>query len=335
MAPHRSPYPRPGFRSRSGPPSLPGLLPGLHSSSDDPDAVPPCDSGCMESVAALVGIVIIVVIIWEVFKDLFHPAHSGAFSDWLGRRLFNLVRGRPSMLPIAGPLAVVGVIGSWVLMLVLGFGLIYNSSFPEGFRTSTGEIPPDSPQLLSALYFSFATLVTLGYGDLVPNTMPMRFIATTEALIGFGLLTASVSSIVLLYPALSRMRLAARRTAHLVAAQRATGVSVIDSASVPVLERLADDVTSLRIDLVHFPIAYYFAADEADASVARWAMELVRIATAGLSADGEQIRLAAGLLDSALTDLARHLGERFVRVDPGDREAVFRAVARDHAVSLA
>lgn len=289
----------------------------------------------MELVAMLIGIVIIVLIVWEVFKDLFHPAHSGALSDWVGRRLFALLRRRRSLLPLAGPLTLVTVIGSWVLMLVLGFGLVYYGSFPEGFRTSTGDVPPGSPQLLSALYFSFETLITLGYGDIVPDALPLRFVATTQALIGFGLLTASVSSIVLLYPALSRMRLLGRRISQIVAAERATGVSIAEGGSVVFFEQLAENVTQARIDLVQLPMAYYFATEDTEASVARWSLQLVRVATAGLGATAAPVRLAAGVLDQALDDFARHLGERFVDADPRDREAVFRAVARDHAVEIA
>jgi hypothetical protein len=221
-------------------------------------------------------------------------------------------------------------------MLVLGFGLIYYPWYPEGFRTSTGEIPSGSARFLSALYFSFETLITLGYGDLVPNGTAVRFLSATEGLIGFGLLTASVSSIVLLYPVLARMRLLGRRIGYCVKAQREAGVSIAESGSDVLLVALAEDVTNTRIDLVHFPIAYYFATDDVDASVPRWVLQLVRIAREGLSPNAPpNVRLAAAVLDCALTDFAHHLGERFIDMDSSDREAVFRAVATDHAVHVA
>jgi Ion channel len=289
----------------------------------------------VELLAAVVGIAIIVLILREVFKDLFHPAHSGALSDWIGRRLFNLLRRRRPMLPLAGPLALVFVIATWVLLLVVGFALLYYGWFPDGFRTSTGDIPPRSPRFLLVLYFSFETLITLGYGDLVPQFMLVRFISGFEALIGFGLLTASVSSIVLLYPALARLRLLARGIANFVGGERAVGVGVADSGSDVLLAGFARDLTNTRIDLVHFPIVYYFAADDVEASLARWVPQLVRIAQDGLSANAPpNVRLAASILDRSLTDFAAHVGERFVQTDPKDRDAVFRALARDHAVEI-
>jgi len=36
----------------------------------------------------------------------------------------------------------------------------------------------------TAIYFSFVTLTTLGYGDITPVSMPARMLTTAEALIG-------------------------------------------------------------------------------------------------------------------------------------------------------
>jgi hypothetical protein len=46
------------------------------------------------------------------------------------------------------------------------------------------------------------------------------------------------------------------------------------------------------------------------------------------------VRLAAGALDTALHDLADLLARRFVHVDPADRDAVFRAFARDQTIDV-
>jgi voltage-gated potassium channel Kch len=282
------------------------------------------------------GLLIIAATVWEVFQDLFHPAHGGALSDWIARGYFHLLRRRRSLLPLAGPVALVSVIAIWVVLLVVGFALVYYSWYPAEFRTSTAALPPESPHFAAVLYYSFETLVTLGYGDLVPQATALRFTAAVEALIGFGLLTASVSAIVLIYPALARMRVLARGVAALVDAERRAGISVAESGAHEVLERLARDVVHARTDLVHFPLIYYFAAADENASALHWTNQLARMAQEGASAERPaQMRLAAAALDRALSDFADLLADRFVHAEAGDRDAVFEAVARDHAVSVA
>jgi hypothetical protein len=289
----------------------------------------------MNALAAFAGVSLVALIVWQVFKDLFHPAASGAVSDWVGRSVFRVFRHRRGCMPLAGPLAVVLTIGVWVAGLVFGFALIYLHSYPMQFQTSTGMVPPP-PRLPSALYFSFETLITLGYGDLVPMSQTMRFSACLEALIGFGLLTASVSSIVLLYPAVARTRLLSRTIAHLVEAQQRAGVSLARAGADVMLERLATGVTNLRVDLMHFPMLYYFVPRDEDASVAKWTAHLEQFALEGCHPDClPQVRLAARTLEAALQDLATVLAMRFLRVSSNERSIVFRAFAQDHKVSPA
>jgi hypothetical protein len=61
----------------------------------------------MDALAACGGVVLISLVVMEVFKDLFHPTNSGALSEWLGRRLFNLFRRKIWLLPLAGLLTLV------------------------------------------------------------------------------------------------------------------------------------------------------------------------------------------------------------------------------------
>ena len=289
----------------------------------------------MDIVAAIVGILLVALVVWEVFNDLFHPTNSGALSDWLGRHLFNLLRRTKTMLPLAGPLALVGTIATWVALLMLGFGLIFYGSVPGGFRTSTATVPPGDHRFGTAMYVSAQTLTTLAFGDVVAYAPAMRAAATAEGLIGFGVLTASVSSIVLIYPALSRMRLLARGVAHIVAAERNVDVPMTRTGSDVVHANLARDVTNTRIDLIHFPIIYYFAPVEPEGSIAYALPHLVRLARDGQQAHlPPHVRLAAAALDRSLDDFADALVERFLDTDRKDRDAVFAAFARDHAVEI-
>lgn len=55
-----------------------------------------------------------------------------------------------------------------------------------------GTLGKGVPHLFDAIYFSAATFTTVGYGDLAP-VGPIRFLAGTEALAGFVLITWSAS----------------------------------------------------------------------------------------------------------------------------------------------
>jgi voltage-gated potassium channel Kch len=282
----------------------------------------------------VIGTLLVVAILWEVFHELFHPSGRGALSDWIGRSIFAIMRRHKSLLPAAGPLSLILVILAWMVGLVIGFALIYSARFPTAFQTSTSSTPPADHAWLTATYFSFETLVTLGYGDLMPRVPGLRLVATVEALLGFALLTASVSSIVLIYPALTRTRTLALGVAHLAAAEANVALSPARVGSDVFLAGLARDVTQMRIDLIHFPMTYFFAPDNADASVASWTGVLARFARDGRAADQPaHVRVAAAALDAALDGLADVLRRRFRDASSEDREKVFDAVAEAHRVT--
>jgi hypothetical protein len=83
------------------------------------------------------------------------------------------------------------------------------------------------------------------------------------------------------------------------------------------------------------PMLYYFAPRDENASVAKWTAQLEHFACeAGHPDCRPPVLLAARTLEAALQDLATVLAERFIRVSPKERSAVFRAFAQDHRVAL-
>ena len=100
------------------------------------------------------------------------------------------------------------------------------------------------------------------------------------------------------------------------------------------LNSLARDVTHARIDLVHFPVVYYFTTSDREASTATWMTDLMRLAEAARSPDHPQrVRLAAAALDSALHDFATILDDRYLRTRSRDDARIFHAFARDHLLT--
>lgn len=282
----------------------------------------------------LPGILVLAFTFNQIFQDLFHPTQSGALSEWLGRTTFRLFRRWPSTLSIAGPLTLMIVILSWASLQAIGFALIYWVSFPGAFHFAQSPPPASASGFWTVLYFSVQVMTTLGLGDLLPIAAWVRVLVSIQALVGFALLTASVSSIVLIYPPLSRMRTLARFTETLLEAAKRTGIEVVSGPAQDLLNGLAVNVIQARVDFIHFPILYYFHADRRRSSLARALPNLLGFAEEGLKPDiSEQVRLASATLQTALEDLAQVLSNRFVHLESNDPAAVFRAYAEDHVIA--
>lgn len=269
---------------------------------------------------------------WEIFQDLFHPSLRGSFSDWVGRSTFRVFRRHnPSLLSMAGPLTLVVVIFSWALLQAFGFALIYWVAFPRDFQLNPGSQSATAHGFWMVLYYSLEVLTTLGLGDIMPKTNWLRLLATFQALIGFALLTASLSYIVLIYPALGRLRSLALRTEILVQAAQKTGIDAVSGSAERLLGDLAASVIQARVDFIHFPLIYYFHSDRRRSSLAHSLPDLLRFAENGSNPDApDRVRLAAASLQAALEDLARVLSRRFLHASSDEPGPVFDAYMANH-----
>jgi Ion channel len=278
------------------------------------------------------GIVIIGWTLREVFMDLFQPSGSGSLSLFLGRRVFQVSKRFPGSLRVAGPLNIVVVISCWALLLASGFALFYWGRFPQAFRSSVS--PPHNPisRFSTALYFSLSSLTTLASGELAPVGNWIRLVTALESLIGASLVTASITWIVLIYPAHGRIRALSRRTFTLARAQKETGIDLFSVNAEALLADLSVSVIRVRIDLIYFPLVYYFQTDSEGSSVSGALIQLARFAEqASREKESESVRLSAAILTLALGDIAETLSTRFVpKADSSNPLSVFEAVRRDH-----
>ncbi len=283
---------------------------------------------------ALPGFLIIAFAFTEIFQDLFHPTHTGSLSDWIGHSVFKLFRRWPSILSTAGPLTIVLVVLCWALLQALGFAFIYCLGYPDGFQLQNRQQHPGAMYgFWTMFYFSFQVMTTLGFGDVLPKAEWLRITSAVQALIGLALLTASVSSIVLIYPALGRMRLLARRTTILIKAAKETRIEIISDDADGLLNELATAVIQTRVDLIHFPTTYYFHSDHRRSSLAAALPRILELANAGSVPHApDRVRLASATLRAGLQDLAKLLDDRFLHTNSGDPAVVFKAYAKDHVI---
>jgi hypothetical protein len=272
----------------------------------------------------------------DVFDALFHPEGRGSLARLITRSVwgaFRAVAPGTRAFPLAGPVARVAVIATWAALLVLGWALVYVPHMPEGFRFDSGAASAGG-DFVHALYVSLVTLTTLGFGDVTPQADGLRVVLPLEALLGFGLLSASISWLLLIYPVLSRRRSLAYEIWLLREAEPDTRLSLDDlepEATERVLSELTSRLVGVERDLVNFPISYYFAESDPRFSLPAVAPYLVELGRRGI-AEGrpDRVRLRADMLLKVVDDLAKTTAARFHGQRAGTTDELLRAYARDH-----
>ncbi|MFN2320428.1 MAG: ion channel [Dermatophilaceae bacterium] len=286
---------------------------------------------------SIAGAVLIGVALLDIFRTLWHPRGLGGVARAIFTVTWRLTRplsrgSRSSEL--SGPLALVITVTVWTAMVVLGWALIYLPHLPEGFNYSSSLDPARSSGLVAAIYISFVFVATLGLGDIVPEASWLRLLVPLQALVGFVLLTAAISWILQLYPALGRRRALARRLSALACAQTR---EVVSSGEVSVAASLLDGVTEgviqVQVDLLQYGESYFFREERAANSLAATSGVLLDLIDAGRAASSPEVRHAAEVLNTAVDDLSTAVATQYPHLDDNaadDPVAVMGAFARDH-----
>ncbi|RZU30803.1 potassium channel family protein [Blastococcus saxobsidens] len=281
--------------------------------------------------AAGAGIVLFAV--RDMFHTIWHPSGQGTLSRlvilmvWRGSQL---LKRRAHQSSVMGPVALLSVILTWGVTIVAGWTLVYWPHMAEGFSFSSSLDPAQRSDFLDSLYLSLVTVATLGYGDIVPQEPWLRLTSPLQALIGFALLTAAVSWVLQIYPALARRRTLAIRLALLQRAGAARLLPATDSSSsATLLQSLAGDLTQIRVDLTQYAETYYFRETDAVASLPAQLPFARELARAGRESAQEELRLAGTVLAEAVQDYAHLLAQQFPLA--GDStDDVLRNYAADH-----
>lgn len=125
---------------------------------------------------------------------------------WHRRARRNGGAGRHQLLTRVGPAALIGVVSTWVLLLVLGYFLVLSADPSSVASASTGA--PAS--VWERLYFAGFTVSTLGMGDFVPKGAAWRALTAFASLSGFFVMTLTVTyAIPVVSAVVAKRRLAA------------------------------------------------------------------------------------------------------------------------------
>lgn len=230
----------------------------------------------------VIGAALLLLAAGEIYFTILHGrGRSGVLSEAINRGAWRVLRAvalrlsrgrRHRLLNALGPLLLPALFALLLAVLIAGFAFIYLPRMPDDFTVSSAPAPP----LAEALYFSGSTLLTLGYGDVVPRTGLMRVLAVIESAVGLGVISLAVTYLLSVYGALERKRTVALSFYH-QAEEGADAAGFIAHHFVngefrgltDALSTAARDLQSLLEAHIEHPILHYFHPVEVHKSLPR------------------------------------------------------------------
>lgn len=268
---------------------------------------------------SLAGLVLIAIALRDIFDVLFHHEGRASLSRAITRTVWRLLRRagdvRAGLFSLAGPYGLVATIAAWAILILVGWALLI---WPHlgGFETSAGT--PATGGLWEALHISGSVLSTMGFGDVTPVDRWLRVLAPLEALLGFGLLTASVTWLFAVHPAVQQRRALAY---ELWLLQKATDgehdAAVTDGQ---MFTELTSRIVAVERDLVSIPASYYFRDPDERLLLSAQLPFLREVVRQASDDEDRGTRLRARALSIAIDDLLltiahRLHGERDMQAD--------------------
>lgn len=155
----------------------------------------------MGSIAGIAGgLIVIGITLVDVFQSVIVPRAEDTVLrvsryvtrfawrvwPWLSEMLYGANETkREDFLGTYAPFALMLMLVSWVTMLLLGWGLLFYG-LREGLR-------PAHLSFGSCVYFAGTSLLTIGYGDIIPVTAATRALAVVAAASGLGVVAIVIS----------------------------------------------------------------------------------------------------------------------------------------------
>ena len=276
------------------------------------------------------GLVLLSLALRDIFDVLFHLEGRASVSRFVTRTVWQAMRRasdvRPKLFPLAGPCGLVATIAVWAILLIVGWALLIWPHLAS-FETAAGE--PTDGGFWEALHISGDVLSTMGFSDVNPVDQWLRVILPLEALLGFGLLTASVTWLFAVHPAVQRRRALAYEL--WLVRQASDGEYDAPVFDEQMFSELTSRIIAVQRDIVAIPASYYFRDPDERLLLSAelpFLRDLVRHVAREASHTATVQR--AGMLSQAIDDLLLTIARRLhggEDVEPGE---ALRMFARDH-----
>lgn len=159
----------------------------------------------MDLVYLPLGLFLLVLVVWDVFETVVVPRPTPGWfriGRYLVRGSWRAIRafagpsggrgpGRERLLGFFAPAATLVLLAVWLIVIITAFGLIL-----FGVRD---QLSPPPTNLGTALYLSASSVLTIGYGDIVPTGALAQVAVIAAAAVGLGVVALVVTFLFALY----------------------------------------------------------------------------------------------------------------------------------------
>lgn len=271
----------------------------------------------MSTLLLAAGVLVVLLVCVDVaMTALSSGSPMGPLATWETKVVYGPLRFRASgprdvRLRAAGPLVTLAVLGMWIVVLWMGWTLIFSADADAAVSATTGT-PVGGWE---RAYFAGISLFTLGTGDVRAGDPAWQLASAVAAVNGLTLVTLSVTFVLPIVTAVTHRHRLAARIALLGETPDRVVLGFWDGTSLrgtdAVLGSVVNDILLLAERHHTYPILHYFhSADPVTAFPLRLAVldEALTIMQHGLDPEvtggGVMVSQARGAIDRLLTVLA-------------------------------
>jgi hypothetical protein len=217
----------------------------------------------MEPIAFAAGVFLLALTFWDLFETVVVPRPTPGWfriARYLVRGSWRVIRtvrdgqrrrAYDTLLGLFAPAVTVVLLATWLVALILGYGLI--------LWAIRDQLDPVPTNLGTTIYFAATSLLTIGFGDIVATGTLARAIVTTAAVGGLGAVALVVTFLFSLYGSYQRREVEVVRL-QAVAGGPPSAVALLETYAqldlVDRLPRLFDDWQRWAVEVLDSHIAY-------------------------------------------------------------------------------
>jgi hypothetical protein len=230
----------------------------------------------------IIGGLLLALAAADAFLTILAMRGGGPVTNWWMRAVWRLALwvhrrrrgGGHNLLSLTGPLMTVAAIVFWYLLLFAGWSCIYLAHEASVIVART-EAPAT---LVERVSFVGATIMAVGYGDLVPSHFPWTILANASAFMTTFLITTSLSYLMpIISAAVERRQLAlnifsiGKTPQEIVRASWTSGNAEMLN---PYWMNLFNDINNHSQKHLVYPVLHYFHSKKIERSSSRALLNL-------------------------------------------------------------